>query len=103
MFRVSNHPVEILEIRIEFMQNLWLSCNDIQAKIEELDETDDEGIVIDERYCLLIGRAALVNFKQPHISKLMNRIMNRFTAKTIAAIATGVSIKRMNSRSNCRL
>lgn len=51
-FRESNEPIEILEARIEFIQNTWPGFDTIQTKIEDLDD----------KYCTLIGKArALVN------------------------------------------
>lgn len=73
-FRASNDPLEILETKIEFMQSFWPDYNDAQNKIEELDANDNERLDIDDRYCLLVGRArALVNLKrsaaQPNIQQ----------------------------------
>lgn len=51
-FRESNEPIEILEARIEFIQNTWPGFDTIQTKIEDLDD----------KYCTLIDKArALVN------------------------------------------
>lgn len=64
-FREANDPIELLEARIEFVKNVWQSFDEIQTKIEELDDTDEERVALDERYCTLIGTAqALVNLRQ---------------------------------------
>lgn len=61
-FRDSGDPVEILKTRIEFVQNAWSGLDAIQARIEELDENDEERVELDERYCALVDKArAIVN------------------------------------------
>ncbi|XP_071577729.1 uncharacterized protein [Temnothorax nylanderi] len=65
-FRESGEPIEALKAKIEFVQNSWAQFDRIQSQIETLDENDAERPVIEDRYCLLLGRArALVKTLAP--------------------------------------
>lgn len=57
VFRKSTDAVEILEIKVAFLQRLWPEKNEIQDRIATLDETDDRRDQLDERYRLLVGKA----------------------------------------------
>ncbi|XP_024877039.1 uncharacterized protein LOC112457936 [Temnothorax curvispinosus] len=61
-FSESGEPVEALKAKIKFVQNSWSQFDRVQSQIETLDGDDAERPVIEDRYCLLLGRArALVN------------------------------------------
>lgn len=76
-FRTSGEPLETLLTKIEFIQNTWIQFKRVQDRIEELDESDTERQDIEDRYCVLIGRArALAKSLEHLIGETFNNIEN---------------------------
>lgn len=61
-FRESGEPLETLQMKIKFVQFTWVQFERVQDMIEALDKNDAERQIVEDWYCLFIGRArALVN------------------------------------------